>query len=163
MSVVEPTVTGGDIAEQRSDTAPPTTSEDSPEQIKTPGSPPLVAPDEDADTDENEDEREDEPEDAYAQGERLAAMVDAEEARAEAEEDKPKEVPTVPPPDPYTRQCPTCKGFGSTQTGSIVEGQEFRECPTCQGRGWQERLEASAVPADVDMRVTSDDSSWKWG
>ena len=126
-------------------------------------SPPEEPPDEDADTDEAEDEREDEPEDAYALGERLAAMVDAEEARAEAPEATEPEASQVMQHDPYTRSCPTCAGFGVTLTGSIVDGQETRDCPDCRARGWQEKLEQTTLRPVEGEAPHPDAEAWTWG
>lgn len=93
-------------------------------------------------------------------GERLAAMVEREAAEAEAPE------PAAPPHDPHTATCPDCQGFGQTQTGSRVEGQEFRECPGCTGRGWIELPPAPGGPAEPgDVRTIRRDANsggWSW-
>lgn len=117
-------------------------------------------------TDDAEDdaaEEGEEPEDSRSQGERIAALVEEEAARVEAEEAQPLTVRNAPPPDPYTRTCPTCEGYGQTLTGSIVDGQEFRDCVDCRARGWQERLERSADDPPAEDHVGPREDSWNWG
>jgi hypothetical protein len=95
-------------------------------------------------------------------GERIAAMVEDEAQRAEQETGHAETGPRVPPADPYTRTCPTCQGFGVTQTGSIVDGQEFRDCVDCRARGWQERLEREPQPQTNGEQEPQAADSWRW-
>ena len=114
----------------------------------------------DPDDDENEDEEA--HEDARTQGQRIAAMVEDEAERVEQEEATPLTVQSAPPPDPYTRTCPTCEGYGQTLTGSIVDTQEFRECVDCHGKGWQERLEPEPQPGVSPPLIPESRDAWRW-
>lgn len=95
-------------------------------------------------------------------GERIRAHLEAEATHIEQEEALPEKPLRAPPVDPFTRQCPTCQGFGQTQTGSLVDGQEFRECVTCGGRGWQERLEQTPLADGAPGQTEHDDGGWSW-
>lgn len=40
------------------------------------------------------------------------------------------------PPDPYSKPCPTCDGWGMLRTPSHVNGQQALPCPDCGSKGW---------------------------
>ena len=40
------------------------------------------------------------------------------------------------PKDSYSKSCPTCDGWGFTDSGSRVAGQQKLTCYDCAGRGW---------------------------
>lgn len=99
-----------------------------------------------------DDELELEPVSGRAAGEaigaRLAAMVDAGERQALAEEAAAQLEPgEEPPADPRARNCSVCRGWGMLQTGSLVEGQATRTCWHCGGIGFEEaQLVGPATP-----------------
>lgn len=86
-------------------------------------------------------------------GERIAAMVDAEEARvlaAEAAETEDETtvfpcpvcggdiaLPNAPKQDPNKVRCNACDGWGMTATGSMAPDMQVAPCTVCDGRGWQ--------------------------
>lgn len=49
-----------------------------------------------------------------------------------------------PPRDPNTEQCETCRGWGVTRTGSMVEQEATRACVDCEGKGYRD-LQGAAV------------------
>lgn len=86
-------------------------------------------------------------------GERLSAMVEAEAAAAETAPEPPADFAgEKPPDDPYSSPCPTCKGWGVVNTGSLVEGNTHRQCRDCQGYGYVERGQPPAPAPARDER-----------
>jgi hypothetical protein len=46
------------------------------------------------------------------------------------------------------RRCAVCNGHGQVLTGSLADSQQTADCPRCGGRGYLERLEQQAPPAE---------------
>ena len=65
-----------------------------------------------------------------------------------------EEPPSVSEPDPYSRRCDACKGWGRVLSGSRLNQQKTLQCIPCNGRGWvavgdERRVPQQAVAAPV--------------
>jgi hypothetical protein len=47
-----------------------------------------------------------------------------------------EEAPNVSEPDPYSRRCDACQGWGRVLSGSRLNQQKTLQCLPCHGRGW---------------------------
>ena len=72
-----------------------------------------------------------------------------------------EEAPNVSEPDPYSRRCDACKGWGRVLSGSRLNQEKTLRCIPCNGRGWvavgdERRVAQQAVAAPVESNGSSE-------
>jgi hypothetical protein len=84
-----------------------------------------------------------------------------------------EEAPNVSEPDPYSRRCDACEGWGRVLSGSRLNQQKTLLCLPCHGRGWvavgderrvaQQAVTAPDVPRENGAPVEQPPEADPWG